>query len=136
MTRGRLFFFKQKAAYELGVRLVGSEMCISERQEPVATPCEIARLGTASCGRLVRIDALRFRPDAEQAVPQTWEGYRLFEDAAGRTIAVYTSAYARFADREIPAGECSLTGVLEYGTAGSYGKQFILQMRDENDCTH
>ena len=77
-----------------------------------------------------------FRPDAEQAVPQTWEGYRLFEDAAGRTIAVYTSAYARFADREIPAGECSLTGVLEYGTAGSYGKQFILQMRDENDCTH
>ena len=88
------------------------------------------------CGRLVRIDALRFRPDAEQAVPQTWEGYRLFEDAAGRTIAVYTSAYARFADREIPAGECSLTGVLEYGTAGSYGKQFILQMRDENDCTH
>ena len=40
-----------------------------ERQEPVATPCEIARLGTASCGRLVRIDALRFRPDAEQAVP-------------------------------------------------------------------
>ena len=107
-----------------------------ERQEPLATPCEIARLGTASCGRLVRIDALRFRPDAEQAVPQTWEGYRLFEDAAGRTIAVYTSAYARFADREIPAGECSLTGVLEYGTAGSYGKQFILQMRDENDCTH
>ena len=83
-----------------------------ERQEPLATPCEIARLGTASCGRLVRIDALRFRPDAEQAVPQTWEGYRLFEDAAGRT------------------------GVLEYGTAGSYGKQFILQMRDENDCTH
>lgn len=90
-----------------------------ERQEPLATPCEIARLGTASCGRLVRIDALRFRPDAEQAVPQTWEGYRLFEDAAGRTIAVYTSAYARFADREIPAGECSLTGVLEYGTAGN-----------------
>ena len=25
-----------------------------ERQEPLATPCEIARLGTASCGRLVR----------------------------------------------------------------------------------
>ena len=24
-----------------------------ERQEPLATPCEIARLGTASCGRLV-----------------------------------------------------------------------------------
>jgi len=101
----------------------------------VATPCEIARLGTASCGRLVRIDALRFRPDAEQPSPNRG-GLPAFRRRRGRTIAVYTSAYARFADREIPAGECSLTGVLEYGTAGSYGKQFILQMRDENDCTH
>ena len=26
------FFFKQKTAYEIGVRLVGSEMCIRDRQ--------------------------------------------------------------------------------------------------------
>ena len=26
-----LFFFKQKTAYEIGVRLVGSEMCIRDR---------------------------------------------------------------------------------------------------------
>ena len=25
------FFFKQKTAYEIGVRLVGSEMCIRDR---------------------------------------------------------------------------------------------------------
>ena len=27
----KLFFFKQKTAYEIGVRLVGSEMCIRDR---------------------------------------------------------------------------------------------------------
>ena len=27
----RFFFFKQKTAYEIGVRLVGSEMCIRDR---------------------------------------------------------------------------------------------------------
>ena len=30
-----LFFFKQKTAYEIGVRLVGSEMCIRDRIQSV-----------------------------------------------------------------------------------------------------
>src|SRR5664279_6019573 len=29
------FFFKQKTAYEIGVRLVGSEMCIRDRSIPL-----------------------------------------------------------------------------------------------------
>ena len=29
------FFFKQKTAYEIGVRLVGSEMCIRDSHQPV-----------------------------------------------------------------------------------------------------
>ena len=33
----RMFFFKQKTAYEIGVRLVGSEMCIRDRTAPVAS---------------------------------------------------------------------------------------------------
>ena len=28
-----VFFFKQKTAYEIGVRLVGSEMCIRDREK-------------------------------------------------------------------------------------------------------
>ena len=28
-----VFFFKQKTAYEIGVRLVGSEMCIRDRRK-------------------------------------------------------------------------------------------------------
>ena len=31
----KFFFFKQKTAYEIGVRLVGSEMCIRDRIHPV-----------------------------------------------------------------------------------------------------
>ncbi len=30
------FFFKQKTAYEIGVRLVGSEMCIRDRTTRVS----------------------------------------------------------------------------------------------------
>ena len=31
--RNFVFFFKQKTAYEIGVRLVGSEMCIRDRHQ-------------------------------------------------------------------------------------------------------
>ena len=31
-----VFFFKQKTAYEIGVRLVGSEMCIRDRAAVLA----------------------------------------------------------------------------------------------------
>ncbi len=31
-----VFFFKQKTAYEIGVRLVGSEMCIRDRTTGVS----------------------------------------------------------------------------------------------------
>src|SRR5680860_538788 len=36
------FFFKQKTAYEIGVRLVGSEMCIRDRSRP-SGPTRAAR---------------------------------------------------------------------------------------------
>ena len=32
---GVVFFFKQKTAYEIGVRLVGSEMCIRDRKKRI-----------------------------------------------------------------------------------------------------
>ena len=35
-----LFFFKQKTAYEIGVRLVGSEMCIRDSARPDPTLAE------------------------------------------------------------------------------------------------
>ena len=35
-----VFFFKQKTAYEIGVRLVGSEMCIRDRPYSTNLPGE------------------------------------------------------------------------------------------------
>src|SRR5680860_1615299 len=35
------FFFKQKTAYEIGVRLVGSEMCIRDRHEMAVIPFDL-----------------------------------------------------------------------------------------------
>ena len=39
-TAPRELFFKQKTAYEIGVRLVGSEMCIRDRGIFEKFPCE------------------------------------------------------------------------------------------------
>ena len=36
-----VFFFKQKTAYEIGVRLVGSEMCIRDRRSSPARGAEL-----------------------------------------------------------------------------------------------
>ena len=47
MEKYVFFFFKQKTAYEIGVRLVGSEMCIRDRFETfeydVLSNCEKRR---------------------------------------------------------------------------------------------
>ncbi len=40
MTWRIFFFFKQKTAYEIGVRLVGSEMCIRDRTTGVSQEME------------------------------------------------------------------------------------------------
>ena len=46
------FFFKQKTAYEIGVRLVGSEMCIRDRLRKIAGLCnnanQLAHVANAS----------------------------------------------------------------------------------------
>ena len=41
-----IFFFKQRTAYEVGVRLVGSEMCIRDRLCPLLI---LPLLKTARC---------------------------------------------------------------------------------------
>ena len=46
-----VFFFKQKTAYEIGVRLVGSEMCIRDRSYPAL----LARLKKLFCNTAQRL---------------------------------------------------------------------------------
>lgn len=94
----------------------------------------IDELDEELCGRLVRIEGVRVLPPEDPEAPDTWSGYRTFADAAGATITLYTSPYARFADHTVPAGEVSLTGILQYGPGTPEGTGFLLKMRYERDC--
>lgn len=90
----------------------------------------IGELCPAYCGRLVRIAGLRFAPEAVEE--SCWAGYRRFADAAGAVLHTYVRPYADFADDEVPAGLCTLTGILQYDDAGT--GRYLLKLRDETDC--
>lgn len=106
----------------------------SEALQPV-TPavCTIPALTIERCGTLVRIDHLRAVPDAaEEEDLLLWNGYRTFVDPAGNRICSYVRSYASFAGKEIPPGNVSLVGILQYDDSGE--GRFLLKLRDENDC--
>lgn len=90
----------------------------------------IAELTPERCGTLVRIDRLIYRP--EDLSGSTWSGYKRFADDEGAEIYTYVRTYARFADEEVPAGQVSLTGILQHDETG--GGRYILKLRDETDC--
>lgn len=103
--------------------------------EPVAPELvTLPELTPSRCGTLVRIYRLhRDEPEADsQAAPATWSGYRRFADDAGHTIYTYVRSYADFADRPLPEGFCTLTGILQYDRAGD--GRYILKLRDADDC--
>ncbi len=122
-----------------------------ENLQPVApTRLRIGDLTFAQCGTLVRIDGLHFVPDAEAEPAEpaksveiaepvepaesaaTWAGTHRFCDASGAEIYSYVRSNADFADIEIPSGEGSLVGILQYEGSGDSGR-FLLKLRDEND---
>lgn len=86
------------------------------------------------CGTLVTVSGLNTLPREDDPSDESWRGYRFFEDTEGRIIAVYTSGYARYADEPLPKSPVSLTGILQYGKAGSGGNIYQIKMRDESDC--
>ena len=55
-----------------------------------------------------------------------------YPDDEGAEIYTYVRTYARFADEEVPAGQVSLTGILQHDETG--GGRYILKLRDETDC--
>ncbi len=108
------------------------------RRDIAPMPLLSADLRKNFCGRLVSIANLK--ATTEEYVGQwdvndlgQWSGYNFFRDDDGNTIAVYTSEYADYADREVPSGKVALCGILQYGKVG--GKEFfMIKMRDETDC--
>lgn len=102
----------------------------SEELQPVQpTLRTLGELTPLMCGTLIRIDRLRYTP--EELTPGTWSGYKPFTDNTGLRIDTYVRPYADFATEELPAGECSLTGILQYD-----GSRYQLKPRDASDCIY
>lgn len=105
-----------------------------EKIAPVSL--SVAELHEGLCGTLVRVSGVHFSPlppsEGEQT-DRTWVGNKRFEDAEGRCIYTFVRRYARFARQEIPDGECSLTGILQYDNIEGV-TCFSIKPRDEYDC--
>lgn len=101
-----------------------------EPLQPIAPAVRsLGELTEQMCGTLVCVEDLQYAP--EELADGTWAGYKRFIDADGREIHTYVRAYASFASGMVPAGRCSITGILQYDTPKA---RFILKLRDESDC--
>ncbi len=107
--------------------------CYDLRQNIAPKPVRIEELSSTLCGRLVNISALTLTALTPSNVSGTWSGYNIFADGDGNTVAVYTSAYASYADTKVPTQEVSLTGILQYGDVEGED-MYIIKMRHEKDC--
>lgn len=104
---------------------------LNEMVEPVRPTCRsVGELTAEACGTLVRIDGLVHDPESE--TDRKWAGIRRFRDASGACVYSYVRAGADFADAEIPAGRCSLVGILRREEQA--GGRYLIQLRDETDC--
>lgn len=108
--------------------------CYDLRQNIAPKPVRIEELRPTLCGRLVNISTLTLTALSPSNESGAWSGYNIFADQQGNTIAVYTSAYASFADEIVPTQEVSLTGILQYGDVEGED-MYIIKMRHEKDCT-
>lgn len=137
------------------------ERILVRRSEQLRVPepdrLTIPELGIDRCGSLVRIDNLRFspleeensaadsagaeetaaserNPSSEEPLPPDnhWNGDRRFVDPSGNEVWTYVRPYADFSDHEIPDGEVSLVGILQYDDTGE--GHFMIKLRDEKDC--
>jgi len=104
---------------------------LSETVQPVRPARRsIGELTAEACGTLVRIDGLIHDPENE--TDRNWAGIRRFRDASGAFVYSYVRAGADFADAEIPAGRCSLVGILQREEQA--GGRYLIKLRDETDC--
>lgn len=97
-------------------------------QPVAATLRTLDELTPAMCGTLIRIEGVHYVPEPLSA--SGWSGEKRFTDDAGTEIRTYVRPYADFAQHPVPAGRCSLTGILQHD-----GNRYLLKLRDENDCT-
>lgn len=100
----------------------------------------IAQLLPEECGRLIRIDNLQLRHSTSIDTLQgmtlddaTWQGYSLFFDEHGDSIAVYTNDRAHFAKSKIPTTPISITGILQHCSYNGGKECRHIKMRYSSD---
>ena len=125
-----------EVAYFMSDVLLDSHIRRSDdRAEPMPTVVTIATLDDSLCGRLVRIDGLKYSPAdgaEENAAPQMI-GYNRFTDSAGNTVYTFVRDDADFASKPLPLGETAVCGILLHGNVPDAGRQFIIKPRTEAD---
>lgn len=117
---------------------------VVERSTDVApiTPrsTTISKLRLEECGELIRLDNIVLRHTTSIDTLQgmtldnaTWQGYALFFDEYGDSIAVYTSDQARFANSSIPTTPISITGILQHCRYNGGNECRHIKMRYSSD---
>lgn len=100
----------------------------------------INELGLEECGELIRIEGLKLQHTTSIDTLQgmtldnaTWQGYALFFDERGDSIAVYTADRARFAKTAIPTTPISITGILQHCKYNGGKECLHIKMRYSTD---
>lgn len=99
----------------------------------------LTQITDQTCGSLVRIEGLTLVRDEEMQDNAAWcedtYSYRIFKDADGNSIAVYTYPTADYAQDTIPDAQISITGILQYGKTGTTiaSEMYILKPRNHED---
>ena len=94
------------------------------------------------CGRLIEIRGLKLvdsssidtlaGDDLGRAI---WEGYSMFKDRNGDSIAIYTRPNARYAKSRIPTDNVTIVGTLQMDSYRGLDECYYLKMRYERDCS-
>ena len=129
------------AAYEVGYFmsevLLDSHIQRSATREKI-TPTTIAidALNPDWCGRLVRVEGVKYTPDPKQPTEPSdaqMTGYNRFTDSTGNAVYTFVRDDASFADKPLPTAPLALCGILSYGNVPNAGSCYIIKPRTSAD---
>lgn len=101
----------------------------------------IADLSEGDRGRLIRVEGLTLCHTTSidtlagmSLADATWQGYALFKDERGDSIAVYTSSEAHFAKEAIATTPLAITGIVQWSKYNGGRECHHLKMRYATDA--
>lgn len=129
------------ATYEVGyfmsdVLLDSHIQRSTERGKIAPTSIAIAALDPSWCGRLVRIEGVKYAPNPEQPTEPNdaqMVGYNRFTDSAGNAIYTFVGDDADFATKPLPTASLALCGIVLRGNVPNAGTCYIIKPRTSAD---